>query len=117
MTSRKDLADDPRVTFLPFTTPVEGNDKWRKLAQLCDHLPALGTAAGYAMTFDADDLAHPGLVSEIISREARGGYLAQTGYVYDKSADALALADEEAPQLLIDMATLTGAARVARCGV
>ncbi len=88
----KDLADDPRVTFLPFTTPVEGNDKWRKLAQLCDHLPALGTAAGYAMTFDADDLAHPGLVSEIISREARGGYLAQTGYVYDKSADALALA-------------------------
>ncbi len=28
-------------------------------------------------------------------------------------ADALALADEEAPELLIDMATLTGAARVA----
>src|SRR5690606_39880884 len=28
-------------------------------------------------------------------------------------ADALALADEEEPQLLIDMATLTGAARVA----
>ncbi len=28
-------------------------------------------------------------------------------------ADALALADEEAPQLLVDMATLTGAARVA----
>ncbi|MBP0574608.1 leucyl aminopeptidase, partial [Mycobacterium tuberculosis] len=28
-------------------------------------------------------------------------------------ADALALADEEAPDLLIDMATLTGAARVA----
>src|SRR6202043_1725139 len=28
-------------------------------------------------------------------------------------ADALALADEEAPELLIDMGTLTGAARVA----
>jgi leucyl aminopeptidase len=28
-------------------------------------------------------------------------------------ADALALADEEAPQVLVDMATLTGAARVA----
>src|SRR5690606_35928627 len=28
-------------------------------------------------------------------------------------ADALALADEEAPDLLVDMATLTGAARVA----
>ena len=28
-------------------------------------------------------------------------------------ADALALADEEAPELLIDYATLTGAARVA----
>ncbi len=28
-------------------------------------------------------------------------------------ADALALADEEEPELLIDMATLTGAARVA----
>ena len=30
-----------------------------------------------------------------------------------RSADALALADEEAPDLLIDLATLTGAARVA----
>ena len=28
-------------------------------------------------------------------------------------ADALALADEEKPEILVDMATLTGAARVA----
>ncbi|WP_417524541.1 hypothetical protein [Marinovum sp.] len=88
----EDLPDDPRITFLPFTTPVEGNDKWRKLAQLCDHLPELGIGAGYAMTFDADDLAHPGLVEEMMQRAAPGGYLAQTGYILDHRADTLACA-------------------------
>lgn len=86
------LPEDPRISFLPFTAEVKGNDKWRKLAQLCDHLPALGMPAGYAMTFDADDLAHPELVAEMMARKAPGGYLAQTGYILDHRADALALA-------------------------
>lgn len=86
------LPDDPRITFLPFTEPVEGNDKWRKLALLCDHLPRCGVPAGYAMTFDADDIAHPELVTEILARKAPGGYLVQSGYVFDQGADTLALA-------------------------
>ncbi|TNF23035.1 MAG: hypothetical protein EP318_01445 [Rhodobacteraceae bacterium] len=86
------LPEDPRITFLPFTERVEGNDKWRKLAQLCDHLPRCGVPAGYAMTFDADDIAHPALVAEMLARKARGGFLAESGYVYDQGADTLALA-------------------------
>ena len=45
-----------------------------------------------------------GLTVEIGNTDAEGRLIL---------ADALALADEEAPQLLVDMATLTGAARVA----
>ena len=45
-----------------------------------------------------------GLTVEIGNTDAEGRLIL---------ADALALADEEAPELLIDMATLTGAARVA----
>src|SRR5690606_12994545 len=45
-----------------------------------------------------------GLTVEIGNTDAEGRLIL---------ADALALADEEEPQLLIDMATLTGAARVA----
>ena len=35
---RPPLPDDPRLIWLPFTDPMPGNDKWRKLAALCDHL-------------------------------------------------------------------------------
>ena len=45
-----------------------------------------------------------GLTVEIGNTDAEGRLIL---------ADALALADEESPQLVIDMATLTGAARVA----
>src|SRR5436190_3078287 len=45
-----------------------------------------------------------GLTVEIGNTDAEGRLIL---------ADALALADEEAPDLIIDMATLTGAARVA----
>lgn len=94
-----DLPEDTRITFLPFTEKVDGNDKWRKLAALADHLPRLGVASGYAMTFDADDIAHPDLVSEMRSRQAPGGYLVQTGYIYDQGADTLALAGPPGPAM------------------
>lgn len=86
------LPDDPRITFLPFTETVEGNDKWRKLSALTRALPDHAPQAGYAMTFDADDIAHPGLVAEMLQAQAPGGYLAETGYVLDKGAGAIGLA-------------------------
>ncbi|MEC9197287.1 MAG: hypothetical protein VX378_03105 [Pseudomonadota bacterium] len=78
-----DLPDDPRIRFQPFTTPIEGNDKWAKLRQLTENLAQYAAPSGYAMTFDADDLAHPELVAEMRSRKAAGGYLMTEGYVYD----------------------------------
>ena len=48
--------------------------------------------------------SHKGLSVEIGNTDAEGRLIL---------ADALALADEEAPELLVDFATLTGAARVA----
>lgn len=48
--------------------------------------------------------SHKGLTVEIGNTDAEGRLVL---------ADALSLGDEEAPELLIDMATLTGAARVA----
>ncbi len=44
------------------------------------------------MTFDADDLPHPGLVEEMLRRQTPGGYLVETGYVYDQGNETLALA-------------------------
>ncbi|NVO27337.1 hypothetical protein HJ526_07910 [Donghicola sp. C2-DW-16] len=92
-----DLPDDPRITFVPFTTPVEGNDKWLKLCQLADTIPTLGIAQGYAMSFDADDLAHPTLVQEMHDRRSAGGYLMTQGYVYDVGNNRIALAQPASP--------------------
>ncbi len=77
------LPDDPRISFLPFATPVDGNDKWAKLAELTR--PGAPHLAGpcYAMTFDADDIAHPLLVGEMVQTAAPGGYLVERGYVWN----------------------------------
>ncbi|MDJ0820617.1 MAG: hypothetical protein QNJ09_02260 [Paracoccaceae bacterium] len=90
---RPTLPDDPRLHFLPFDDPTPGNDKWRKLAALYDHLPQVAQAPGYAMSFDADDLLRQGTVAEMLSRQARGGYLVQSGYVLDHATGVAALAD------------------------
>lgn len=95
--SSPNLPDDPRITFVPFTTPVEGNDKWLKLRQLAETLPTLGIAQGYAMSFDADDLAHPTLVQEMHDRRAAGGYLMTQGYVFDVGNNHIALAAPASP--------------------
>ncbi|MCL3883015.1 hypothetical protein [Marivita sp. GX14005] len=88
---RPDIPDDPRLTFLRFTDRAPGNDKWRKLRMLAEALPDLAQGPGYAMSFDADDLLHPAAVDEMLSRQARGGYLAQTGYVMDAATGDIAL--------------------------
>lgn len=89
---RPELPDDPRITYLPFDDPEPGNDKWRKLAALCDHLPYMQLPPGYVMTFDADDLLRQGVVSEMLTRQAPGGYLVETGLVMDASTGVIALA-------------------------
>ncbi|MCW7544000.1 leucyl aminopeptidase family protein [Aurantimonas litoralis] len=68
-------------------------------------IPAVENAIS-ANAFRPGDILHSrkGKTVEIGNTDAEGRLVL---------ADALALADEEAPQLLIDMATLTGAARVA----
>lgn len=73
---------DDQVRFVPFVRPVAGNDKWDKLAQLAEALDALGVD-GYAMPFDADDLAAPGLVAAITARRPAGGALVTQGLVRD----------------------------------
>jgi leucyl aminopeptidase len=68
-------------------------------------IPAVDNAiAGNAFRPGDVLTARNGITVEIGNTDAEGRLIL---------ADALALADEEAPELLIDMATLTGAARVA----
>ena len=86
------LAQDPRITFLPFTTPMQGNDKWAKLRTLCDALPTHVTHDGYVMPFDADDLLAPGQISAILNSQSPGGSLVSLGYVADQQNDRIALA-------------------------
>ncbi|MEN8685696.1 hypothetical protein [Marivita sp.] len=92
--SRPDLPDDPRITYLPFTDPTPGNDKWRKLRVLAEALPNLVAAPGYVMSFDADDLLRQGTVNEMLSRQVKGGYLVQSGYVMDVTTGDIGLADK-----------------------
>ena len=68
-------------------------------------IPAVENAIG-SDAFRASDVlkSRKGLTVEVGNTDAEGRLVL---------ADALALADEEKPELLIDMATLTGAARVA----
>ncbi|MGJ8604984.1 MAG: hypothetical protein ACSHXH_12735 [Marivita sp.] len=91
--ARPDLPDDPRITYLPFSDPTPGNDKWRKLRLLNEALPDLVTQPGYVMSFDADDLLRQGAVGDMLSRQDRGGYLVQSGYVMDVSTGDIGLAD------------------------
>lgn len=86
------LAQDPRIIFLPFTTAVEGNDKWAKLRTLCEALSTHVKNDGYVMPFDADDLLAPGQVSTILNSALPGGALVSLGYVADLQNDRIALA-------------------------
>lgn len=93
------LPRDGRVRFLPFARPVEGNDKWAKLAALARALPEAGVTQGYAMPFDADDLLAPHVVQEMAQGRARGGYLVTRGYVLDAAEGLWA---EARPQSLTE---------------
>ncbi len=89
---RPPLPDDPRISYLPFDEPFEGNDKWRKLHHLADSLNAANDPAGYVMSFDADDLLHKGAVDHMLRTQAKGGYLVEQGFVRDTAAGDIALA-------------------------
>ena len=86
------LMQDPRITFLPFTTPIEGNDKWAKLHTLCEALPSHVHNDGYVMPFDADDLLAPDQINAILKSNSAGGSLVSFGYVADQQNDRIALA-------------------------
>ena len=93
------LPDDPRLHFLRFEARPEGNDKWAKLAALCQALPRANVAQAYVMPFDADDLLAPGAVAEMLERRCPGGYLVTRGYVQDAGADLWA---EARPQSIAE---------------
>ena len=88
---RPALPEDSRITHLPFEDPAPGNDKWRKLAALADHLGAHAGPPAYAMSFDADDLLRQGSVAEMLRRQGPG-FLAETGFVRDVATGHVALA-------------------------
>lgn len=88
---RPDLPTDPRITFLPFDDPTPGNDKWRKLAALGDHLDRVARYPAYVMSFDADDLLREGTVEQMLTRQ-EPGYLMDLGYVMDHATGAVGLA-------------------------
>src|SRR5439155_18883124 len=79
-------------------------DRGLKL-QLRVHIPAVeNTISGSAFRQRDVNRSRKGLSVEIGNTDAEGRLIL---------ADAIALADEDAPDLIADMATLTGAARVA----
>ncbi|MCA0938330.1 hypothetical protein LCM08_23725 [Salipiger pacificus] len=85
------LGGDARIGWLPFDDPTPGNDKWRKLAALYDHLGETVTRPSYVMSFDADDLLRDGTVAEMLERQ-EAGYLVEEGYVMDHATGDVALA-------------------------
>ena len=88
---RPPLPDDPRLHWLPFDDPTPGNDKWRKLAALYDHLPKVATRPALVMSFDADDLLRDGAVQRMLSKPV-SGWLVEDGYVMDHATGDVALA-------------------------
>lgn len=78
-----EIANDPRIRFLPFNEPVEGNDKWAKLGRLCAALPDHVTRDGYVMPFDADDILARDAVKGMRAGGAVGGYVVESGLVRD----------------------------------
>lgn len=95
---RPPLPDDPRLHWLPFDDPTPGNDKWRKLAALCDQLESLDTGPAYVMSFDADDLLREGTVAQMLKGQAPG-WLVSTGYVMDHATGDVALAGPRTPTM------------------
>ena len=81
-----ELPKDNRILFLNFDDPINGNDKWAKLAKLVKYLPKVAQPAGYVMTFDADDLAHCDLVKTYLSLQHPNGYIIDHGIVHDIAA-------------------------------
>ncbi|WP_417724779.1 hypothetical protein [Salipiger sp.] len=95
---RPPLPDDPRICWLPFDDPAPGNDKWRKLSALCDHLAGMAGGPAYVMSFDADDLLRDGTVAEMLERQ-EPGYLVESGFVMDHATKEVALAGPPSPRM------------------
>ncbi|SFQ99984.1 glycosyltransferase family A protein [Poseidonocella sedimentorum] len=87
-----DLPWSDQLRHLPYIKHDDGFDKWDKLRHLVDAACARG-GPGYLMPFDADDLAHPDLVRDMLRGASPTGYLMTSGYLYDVSGRRLARAE------------------------
>jgi hypothetical protein len=83
--NRPDYMDDSRIEFLRFDQEIDGNDKWAKLSYLISYVMSQTLPDSYIMTFDADDLAHPNLVSHFLKIQDKNGYLIDHGIIHDVS--------------------------------
>lgn len=85
------LPDDPRITFLPFTAPVDGMDKSPKVKHLMRSLPSqMAGTDGYLHALDADDILHPDLVAHIRRDNNGHGYWHRLGGMLDVATGQIA---------------------------
>ncbi|MEP5154946.1 glycosyltransferase family A protein [Planktotalea sp.] len=63
---------DPRISHLPFDTPVEGHDKVAKLNALTQHCLVDDPKAGFFMPLDGDDLLHRDLIKDLNTAPSNG---------------------------------------------
>lgn len=88
------LPEDPRIAHLPFTSLVDGNDKWAKLRALVADLPN-HAQDGYVMSFDADDVLAAGTFAAMAQAHHQPGFLVIKGAVMDVGADRVAGAEPQ----------------------
>ncbi|MEM8979569.1 MAG: glycosyltransferase family 2 protein [Pseudomonadota bacterium] len=72
-----------KITFIQSTVSDKFFDKGDKDRQLKAHVAKTCRFEGYYFRFDADDVAHPDLVSFLMSNNNRAGYTLTRGYCYD----------------------------------
>lgn len=63
---------DPRISHIPFETPVEGHDKVAKLKTLSQHCLTDDPKAGFFMPLDGDDLLHRDFVQDLHAHPEAG---------------------------------------------
>ncbi len=80
-----DLPDDPRITGLTVDTPLDGDDKWRKITAIVADEDDPDTLL---FALDADDLLVPGLVAHMRAEPA-DAWLIVEGWSLDARTGAL----------------------------
>ncbi|MGB7316607.1 MAG: hypothetical protein WBC85_01430 [Planktotalea sp.] len=84
------VALDPRITHLPFDTPVEGHDKVAKLQTLTRHCLKDSPQSGFFMPLDGDDLLHRDFV-QTLHKKPTHGMLVCAGYIVNAASGRVGL--------------------------